>query len=198
MMKALPKIAICGLTLCVAAFGYRLATAKPNEDFRNYEVLFERLPGWKDLPHNPNTLLLMQHPETKALLRCSATQVVSETNPEPDMDTKNLVERVVQNAQENQPNWKTERMSDFTNGKVAFELFKKTNSGKTVVAAMAVRGNTTLLVSLSNTGPGAASLAVGEIEPLLAFLRTIDLQVTDKWIRIHEAYDSPAKADTVR
>ncbi|MBC8066454.1 MAG: hypothetical protein H7Y17_16605 [Chlorobia bacterium] len=189
MARGLTKIAVGGLVLVCAGIGYRLATANVNDDFRNYEVVFNKLEGWKELPHSPNTLLLMKHPPTNALLRCSATQIVSETNPEPDMDTTRIVQRVVQNAQENQPEWKTEHLKPYDNGKVGFELFRKTNSGKTIVGAMAVRGNTTLLVSMSNTGEGAKTMAQGNYELLLAFLKTVDLQVTDKWEKIHAKYE---------
>lgn len=101
------------------------------------------------------------------------------------MDTASLVTRVVQTAKENQPEWETERLEGFNNGKVNFEIFRKTGKYKTVVNAMAVRGNTTLLVSLSNSGLGAKKL-VDSHASLLAFLKTVDLQVTDKWIRIHD------------
>jgi hypothetical protein len=189
-MRALLKIAICGVVLAAGAFAYKKVTAQPNEDYRNYEVVFQKLPGWNELPHNPNTLLLMRHPKTKALLRCSATQVVSETNPEPDMDTKKQIKQIVANANENQPEWKTELIKGFDNGKVEFEMFKKTNAGKTIIAALAVRGNTTLLVSISNTGKGALTLAEGNIEQLLDFLKTVDLQVTDKWVKMHERIEA--------
>jgi hypothetical protein len=189
MASNLFKIAIGGLALLAVGVSYRLATANRNDDFRNYEVGYTKLVGWKELPHSPNTLLLLQDPETKALLRCAATQVVSETNPEPDMDTVNIVKRVVRNARDNQPEWKTDHLKKFDNGKVHFELFRKANKGKTIIGAMAVRGNTTLLVSMSNTGEYAKDMAEGSYEPLLTFLSTIDLQVTDKWEKIHAKYE---------
>lgn len=185
MAGNLVKIAIGGLVLAGAGVGYRIASAGKNVDFRNYEVGYTKLAGWKELPHSPNTLLLLQDPKTKTLLRCAATQIVSETNPEPDMDAINIVKRVVSNARENQPEWKTDHLEKFHNGKVHFELFKKTGKNKTIVGAMAVRGNTTVLVSISNTGEQAKKMAQGSYESLLEFLSSIDLQVTDKWEKIH-------------
>lgn len=178
------KLAASGLLLITAGVGFRFATAKVNTDFRNYEVLFEVPKGWTELPKNPNTLLLIKHPKSQDLLRCSATQVVSEFNPEPDVDTMRMVNRVVLNAQENQPNWKTVRLKPFDNGKMGFELFQKTNEQKTIVVAMSVRGNTTVLVSVSNTGAGAKLLAENH-DPLLDFLANMDLTVTDKWNQMH-------------
>lgn len=179
------KIALGGLLLIGVGVGYRIATAKPNEDARNYEVVYKKPAGWQELPKNPNTLLLTRDPKSLDVLRCSATQIVAEMNAEPDVDTASLVKRVVQTAKENQPEWKTEQLDGFDNGKVSFEIFRKTGKHKTVVNAMAVRGNTTLLVSVSNTGLGAKKL-VDSHASLLAFLKTVDLQVTDKWIRIHD------------
>jgi hypothetical protein len=188
MASGFVKYGAAGLVVLAAAVGYRLAFAKPNTDNLNYEPSFRQLDGWKDLPHNPNTLALYLDPKTNAMLRASATQIVSDFNPEPDVDTKEMVRRVVENAQKNQPEYKTTRLKSYDNGRVVFEMFHKTNASKTIVGAMAVRGNTTLLVSISNTGEGGKRLAEGEIKPLLAFLDTFDLKVSDKWIRIHEKY----------
>lgn len=185
MAGNLAKIAVGGLVLVGAGVGYRFATANKNTDFRNYEVGYQKLSGWNEIPHSPNTLLLMQHPKTNALLRCAATQVISESNPEPDMDAVNMVKRVVRNARDNQPEWKTEHLEKFDNGKVHFELFRKSNKSKTIVAAMAVRGNTTVLISISGTGEHAKVMADGNYQPLLDFLGTVDLKVTDKWQKIH-------------
>ena len=179
------KIALGGLLLIGLGVGFRIATAKPNEDARNYEVVYQKPAGWQELPKNPNTLLLTRNPKSLDVLRCSATQIVAEVNAEPDMDTASLVKRVVQTAKENQPEWKTERLKPFDNGKVNFEIFRKTGRNKTVINAMAVRGNTTLIVSLSNSGLGAKKLVESHAS-LLDFLGSVDLQVTDKWIRIHE------------
>jgi hypothetical protein len=189
MASNLFKIVVGGLVLAGAGVGYRLATANKNDDFRNYAVEYTKLAGWEELPHSPNTLVLLQDPKTKALLRCAATQVVSESNPEPDMDAENIVRRAVTNARENQPEWATDHLEKFNNGKVHFELFRKSNKNKTIIAAMAVRGNTTVLVSMSNTGEHAKQMAGGSYEPLLRFLNTIDLQVTDKWEKIHARLD---------
>lgn len=188
--KGLLRIALVGAIVVSMGVAYRVATAKPNEDHRNYEVLFQIPSGWKELPRNPNTLLLARNPNSLEVLRCSATQIVDEINPEPDVDTAKMVEQVVQNARENQPEWKTERLKPYSNGKVDFELYRKTNQGKTVVAAMAVRGNTTLLVSVSNTGAAAKALLDSHAS-LLAFLDSVDLRETDKWIQIHNKYDDP-------
>ncbi len=192
MATGTQKFVIGGALVLVAAVGYRLAFAKPNVDNLNYEVAFQKLAGWKELPHSPNTLLLLQHPKSKALIRASTTQIVADFNPEPEVDTPEMVKRVVENAQQNQPEWKTDHIEKFNNGKVEFELFRKTNKNKTIIAAMAVKGNTTLLVSMSNTGEGGKSMAAGKYEPLLDFLKTIELQVSDKWVKIHEKYEDPA------
>lgn len=185
MSKPVLKIALGGLLLIGISIGFRVATAKPNLDPRNYEVLYQKPVGWQELPKNPNTLLLTRDPKSLDLLRCSATQVVAEVNAEPDMDAAALVKRFVQTAKENQPEWKTERLKSYHNGKVNFEIFRKVGKDKTVVNAMAVRGNTTLLVSLSNSGLGAKKLAESHAS-LLEFLGTVDLKVTDKWDRIHD------------
>jgi len=176
------KYAAGGLLVIVIAAGYRLMTKSPNEDNRNYEIIYAKPIGWTELPHNPNTLLLMRHPKTNALVRCAATQVVSASNPEPDMDTDNLVKRVVSNAKESQAaEWTTETLEDVDTGKMRFGIFRKTRKNKTIVGAISVRGNTTLLVSISNTGQGAKDLAAGKMDDFLAFLKTFDMRETHKW-----------------
>lgn len=168
---------------------YRGATAGANEDNTNYEVTFEQLPGWKNEDKKPNTLLLIRDPKSRALLRASATQVVDEENPEPDVDTKAIVARTIRNAQENQPEWKTDPIGTYKTSHAEFGLFRKSNPGKTIIIAMAVKGNTTFVASLSNFGEGGKELASGKYQPLLAFLDTVRLTATDKWIKIHEKYD---------
>jgi len=191
MALGLIKVGAGLVAIAAIAAGYRVATKPRNDDFRNYEVKFQKLGTWKELPHNPNTLLLMFNPKTNALIRCSATQVVDDSNPEPDMDTENIVKRVVDNAQQNQAaDWKTEQWKHFDNGKVDFSLFRKTNSHKTIIGAMAVRGNTTMIASISNSGSGAkALLEDAGLKDFYDFLSSIDLVVTDKWIKIHEKYE---------
>jgi hypothetical protein len=190
MALGLIKVGAGLVAIAAIAAGYRVATKPRNDDFRNYEVKFQKLGTWKELPHNPNTLLLMFNPKTNALIRCSATQVVDDSNPEPDMDTENIVKRVVDNAQQNQAEWKTEQWRHFDNGRVDFSLFRKTNSRKTIIGAMAVRGNTTMIASISNSGSGAkALLEDAGLKDFYNFLSSVDLVVTDKWIKIHEKYE---------
>jgi len=185
------RLGLVGLLLCGIGVGYRLATAKPNEDHRNYEVLFTKPAGWKLLPKKPNTLLLAQQPQTKTLLRCSATQVVSDVNPEPDMDTTFLTERFIRSAQANQPEFKTKRLPSLDNGKVKFEIFRKSNAQKTIQIAIAVRGNTTLIISASNAGSLAKSMQESVSKELADFLLTIELEATDKWKTLHNELDKP-------
>ena len=189
MAGRIAKVAgFCGLAV-VAVVGYRIAFAKPNEDFRNYEVIYTKPAGWREIPKNPNTLLLVRHPQTQDLIRCSETQVVADHNPEPDVDTEAIVQRTVLNAQSNQPEWKTSRLPAYDNGRIEFQLFRKRSANKTIVIAMAVKGNTTLLASISNTGPRAAVLAK-DYRPFLDFLASFDFRQTDKWDRLHEKYDT--------
>ncbi len=185
------RLGLVGLLLCGIGVAYRLATAKPNEDHRNYEVLFTKPAGWKLLPKKPNTLLLAQQPQTKTLLRCSATQVVSDVNPEPDMDTTFLTERFIRSAQANQPEFKTKRLPSLDNGKVKFEIFRKSNAQKTIQIAIAVRGNTTLIISASNAGSLANSMQESVSKELADFLLTIELEATDKWKTLHNELDKP-------
>lgn len=188
MAVAMAKLALAGALLVAGVLIYRSATAKPNEDHRNYEVTFEMPKGWKELPRNPNTLLLARNPDNRALLRCSATQVVSDFNPEPEMDSKNLVAHVVETAQRKQPEWITDRLESYHNGRISFEIFRKSNANKTIQVAMAVRGNTTVVVSVSQ--PGNALKASKAISgALLSFLDSVDLTQTDKWTELHRQLD---------
>lgn len=184
-------LAFVGVAVIVigGSAAYRLATAKVNTDNKNYDIEFKHLDGWKQERMNPNTLALIRDPKTKALLRASATHVVDEENPEPDIDTKALVARTVRNAVENQPEWKTEPIGNYKTDNAEFGLIKKTNPGKTIIIAIAVRGNTTFVASLSNFGEGGKQLAAGKYQPLLAFLDSVRLVESDKWVKMHEKYD---------
>ena len=190
MAGSLAKIAAGGIVVALAFVAYRIATAKVNEDNRNYVVVYSKPAGWTELPKNPQTLLFARDPKTKSTLRVSATQVVSETNPEPDIDTKALVDTVVRNAQANQPEYVTKQLADYNNGHVDFKLYQKTGKHKTIVVAVAVKGNTTMMASMSNTGEGGQKLAGGDHSQLLSFLDSVRLEETDKWDKLHQKLES--------
>ncbi|MBN9503706.1 MAG: hypothetical protein BGO01_05040 [Armatimonadetes bacterium 55-13] len=175
------RVAMVGLAGVIAAGAVRYATRGANEDYRNYEILYAVPKEWKLLPHNPSTLLLAQHPKTQAIIRCSTTQIVASANPEPDVDTEGTIRNVVRTARRNQPEWKTDELEKHPAQNFDFGMYRKVQPGHTIVGAMCVKGNTTLLVTISSRGPAAITAAEGELNEFLAFLNTFEMRETHKW-----------------
>jgi hypothetical protein len=119
------------------------------ESVKNFEIGHERLTGWKAVPHGPQTLFLYRDPQTKLLLRGAVNQVVSEFNPTPELKTEELAQFFIDRTVENQPDWKATKLESVEAKGTSFRMIRREKKDKCVVTAVAVRGNTTLLVSLS-------------------------------------------------
>ncbi|RYG36447.1 hypothetical protein EON81_09700 [bacterium] len=117
-----------------------------------YKIAWEEPKGWQSLEHSPQSLFLFQHPTTKLLIRGASNQVIADHNPTPALDSEGLAEYYMQATAENMPEWKAERIAGEKGDGVPFCLLKRTREGKTVVSAFGVRGNTTLIVTLSANG----------------------------------------------
>jgi hypothetical protein len=190
MANRTPLLAALAIAIAGGFIGYQVAFAESGENNLNYEVQFDKPKGWIELPQSPSTLLLARDPKTRDLIRCSYAQVVDDANPDPQMNTKRFASQVVTNAKSNQPGWQTDRIGEYDNGTIAFELVQKAHQGKTIIIALAVRGNTTFITSVSNSGKRGAEIAKGDYDKFRTFLNSIRFVPSDKWRLLQQKYDS--------
>jgi len=140
------------LVLCVGAgLGWRILNRNASKEAAaNYSMSFPGVPlGWKALPHGPQTVFIYQQPGSKILLSGAVNQVIDEFNPTPDLGTDNIAEQFVDVTRTNLHGWKAELMDSVGARGTSFRLIRRSEKGHVVVNAFAVRGNTTVLITLS-------------------------------------------------
>lgn len=171
----LPAIALGAGALAAGYFGLRSAFPHHFADSANYEVLYEAPNDWRELPKSPMTLFLFKHPDREVFLRGSVNNIESDYAVTPEMDFSMLAEYYLSTTQNNQKEWKGERLRDVRNGKQSFSMIRRWRKDKTVFTAFAQKGNTTLLVGLYAADSEAKSL--GAFEPMFrSFLATLDFK----------------------
>lgn len=105
--------------------------------------------GWKAMRHGPQTLFLYGNTAKGLLLRGAVNQVISNVNPTPDLDRDNLAKLMVDNTHDNMPGWTASVEDAVQANGTSFRLVRRSEHKHVVVTAFAVKGNTTVLISLS-------------------------------------------------
>lgn len=142
-------------------------------DIQNYAVGWDSPAEWKEVPHGPQTLFLYTNND-KLLLRGSVNQVYSEVNPTPDLDARSLAEYYIASTRENMPGWTAEHVGEQPAADATWHLVRRETKDFKILIGYAVKGNTTVIVSLSGRGP--SSLAVEpELDSFRTFLKSIRL-----------------------
>lgn len=165
--------------LAVFGIGGAIAYTHKREADREESVLNYRIDhvpphGWQKMPPSPQTLFAYRNPKTTLLLRGAVNQVVSDENPTPDMKTDNIAQYYVDLTGENQPNWKAQMLDSVNCEGSRFRLIRRETKGKCVITAYTVKGNTTLLVSLSADGDKVPEID-REMPDFRHFLSTVKL-----------------------
>jgi hypothetical protein len=116
--------------------------------------------GWKEVPHGPQTLFLYRDPKTGLLLRGAVNQIIADVNPTPELHTDGIAQHFIDRTKENMPDWNVAKAYGDVAGAdgMRFRLIRRERPGKCVITAFAVKGNTTLIVSLSANGEEIAEI----------------------------------------
>lgn len=160
--------------IAAAFFGAKTKMLNPYMDNANYRVQWEQPTGWKEEQHGPQTLFLYRA-NSGVLLRGAVNQIVAEYNPTPELHTDALADYYIDRTHENMPDWSAKKLGWVDAGNTRFRLIWRERKDKTVVTAYAVKGNTTLMVSLSGNGKekGAVERQLRDFE---RYISTISLQ----------------------
>jgi len=163
----LPLFGVAILLFC-GAFAYRKHLASErDQNTRNYSLNFVQPVGWKVLPHSPEALFLFQDPQTKLLMRGAMNDVVADYNPTPDLDRDGTAQWLLDVTSKNLKGWTGEMLDTIDANGVSFRLVKRWTNEKCVISAIGVRGNTTVVVTLS-----ADKGQIDKIDPSLPKFRT--------------------------
>jgi hypothetical protein len=151
-------------------------------DTSNYRVVYGPKAGWKDEPHGPQTLFLYRHPEESILIRGAVNQVVSDINPTPELHTDALAQYYIDRTRENMPGWKAELLDRVPARNTWFRLVHRERDGKVVVTAYAVKGNTTLLISMSGNGDDEKLAVSRNMDGFKNYLSTVSLERMSEYV----------------
>ncbi|HEY0867806.1 MAG TPA: hypothetical protein VGE01_10520 [Fimbriimonas sp.] len=163
--------------IAAALFAVKTGRLDTFGDNRNFKVVYEKPTGWKELPHGPQTLFLFQEPRTGVLLRGAVNQIVADVNPTPELDTDGIAQYYVDRTHENMKDWQA-KMGEKVKAKDGeFRIIERERKDKKVVTAYAVKGNTTLLVSISG-GPEAKVEVDRKMPEFKEYLSSIGLVET--------------------
>jgi hypothetical protein len=168
---------------CVFAIGGALLWVKHTKTesvngAKNYVLAFAKPDGWRAEGHGPQTLFKYQDPKSDLILRGAVNQVISEVNPTPDLDTDGIAQFYVDRTTDNMPTWTAEKLGKVDAGGTSFELVRRATNDRVVVTAYAVKGNTTVLVSLFGKD-GAMKRVDPGIPDFKSYLATLSIHEKD-------------------
>lgn len=168
----------------VAALAYTFVKGKRNEEMSaNFSIKIpDPFSGWERLQHGPQALFLYGERKKGLLLRGSVNQMIDDVNPTPDLDRDNLAQLVVDNTHDNMPGWSAAIQDKVDANGASFRIVRRSEKKHVVVTAFCVKGNTTLLVSLSGRD-GNVEQVDKDMPEFRTFLSEVALTKTDlsKW-----------------
>lgn len=174
-----PALVVGALALAGGYLGIRRAYPGYFADSAVYDVVFSAPTKWVAQPKGPMTLFLYKHPSREVFIRGSVNNVVSDSAVTPELDTEGLARYYLETTEENQREWRGERLPNCKGGPVEFSVIRRERQGKTVYTAFARKGNTTLMVGLYAAKEEAKRLGEFE-EEFREFLATIDLMLATR------------------
>jgi hypothetical protein len=175
--RSLFTILAVGAALTTVAVLYANRAAQ-RDDTKNYRVGYQVELPWKEVPHGPQTLFLYRHPDSNLLLRGAVNQVVSDINPTPELGTNGLADLYIDLTKQNQKDWSAEKLDRIEAQGVDFQLIRRERKGKVVITAFGVRGNTTLVVSLSGNEKETRHID-GQLPGFREFLSSVSFTETN-------------------
>jgi len=182
--KGILGIRLPVLVPCVVAIGCALGWTRHYKQAqidgaKNYVLSYAKPDGWKSAPHGPQTLFKYVDPKTDVCIRGAANQMVAEVNPSPELDTDGIADYYIDRTHESMPGWTAAKLGTvMMRNKQPFELISRGTGDRTVITAYAVKGNTTILITLFGMNR-AQRYVEGELPFFEQYLATLSLQEKD-------------------
>ncbi len=146
-------LGVCLLTLVGVLYVEHKRTVALEESNKNYSLIYATPTGWLAIPHSPQAIFLYQQPQSHLLMRAAMSDVVADYNPSPEMDTENTAQFMLDVTSANLVGWNGKLVGDVDAKGATFRIVRRWTLNKIVYSAVAVRGNTTIIVSLSADKP---------------------------------------------
>jgi hypothetical protein len=146
----------------------------------NYLVSYPGPPkGWESVPHSPRALFLYQRKGSNIMINAGLNQLEDDINPTPDLGTENLANQVIDMTRDNMPGWTAEKLDSVEAGGTSFRLVKRVNADHIVINAFTVKGNTTLLISLTGRGVTSSKNIEKSLDDFRHLLSSVNLTLSN-------------------
>ncbi len=148
--RRLGYVVALGVACLGAAYAYLTKLESDRkESIALYDIVYPTFLDWKKSKYNPYVLFGFQHPAQPIRIQGSVNQVESEVNPTPDLHTDGIAQYYIDRTRENMPGWKAKQIGDVEAKGVRFRVIERESPVRRVVSGFAVKGNTTLIVSMT-------------------------------------------------
>ncbi len=183
-MARLPAVVVRGAVLSCCALGaisystqWRKSYEQEKRDsIRNYQLVFQKPAGWKELPHGPQTLFIYECPKTGLLYRGSINNIVADINPTPGMTGDRIADTLLVNTRENMPGWSGERIHGENTEVGEWGFVQRKGQGKIVVSAFASKGNSTLVIAMVADQPKLHKAVDGQMPHFREFVKGLKVR----------------------
>lgn len=146
--KRRPQLALGLCSLAVVAIGYAYSSRPKISDAANYQLSFTLPSGWKARPVTPGMAFIYENKQSHLSMRGAINNVISESNPTPELDASALIQRYQTITSENLTGWHYKLLDPVQAHGAEFQLIRRWTEDRCVVSAVAVRGNTTVIIAL--------------------------------------------------
>jgi hypothetical protein len=144
------------------------------ESVLNYALVYSMPIGWVERHHSAQALFLYLDPKTKVTMRGAHSQIISDENPTPDMNRDSLADDIAFVTKDHL-GWKVQMLDVVACPGGSYRLIRRETVDRIIVSAVAVHGNTTILITLAGIGAAKDSLD-SEIPAFRKFLADTSLQ----------------------
>jgi hypothetical protein len=122
-----------------------------HENSLNYRLSYSMPTGWKAVEHSPQTMFQFKNGDG-VMIKAGKSQIVDDENPTPELDRDTLSENFASMTRSNL-GWQAAMgdVIEFNGG--SYRLIRREGKDRTIISAVAVRGNTTVIITLAAIGP---------------------------------------------
>lgn len=142
-------LGVCLITLGGVLYVEHRKSVALDDSKKNYTLIYSTPSGWKAIPHSPQAIFLYRNLKNRLLMRAAMSDIVADYNPDPELDTDGTAKWMLDVTAQNLHDWKGELMDTVQANGVTFRLVRRWNPVKVVYSAVGVRGNTTVIVTMS-------------------------------------------------
>jgi hypothetical protein len=143
-------VGVAGVAIAAGALAVLRAREDHAATIALYDIEYPGYRDWKELPAGPYGLFKFVPPDgSKIRIQGAVNRVVAEVNPTPELDTGGIAQYYVDTTRKNMPGWKAEYLGRVRAENVEFAVIQRESKVRRVLSGFAVKGNTTLIVSMT-------------------------------------------------